>query len=74
MGAEQLTSNAVSTSNSNRLIGVRHLFRRELVTKKGGIVVIHVNSEVWHADYLTKPLGTGDLESHRDIVMNSRVG
>ena len=68
MGALQLASNPVSSSNSKH-IDVRHHFLRELVTK-GEIKTIHVLSEYQHADFLTKSMNTHSFRFHRDIVMN----
>lgn len=67
-GAIQIAKHPISNSNSKH-IDVRHHFLRERV-EENEIDVIHVPSELQHADFLTKVLPEKEFTFHRDFVMN----
>ena len=66
-GAIALAENPVGSNNSKH-IEVRIHFIREKV-EQGDVEVFHVESAQQHADILTKPLGRGSFELHRDFFL-----
>ena len=66
-GALHLANNPATTPNSKH-IDIRHHFLRERVAN-GEFNVVHVNSALQHADFLTKPLPKEDFFRHRNYVM-----
>ena len=67
-GALHLAKNLATTPNSKH-IDIRHHFLRERVAN-GEFNVVHVNSALQHADFLTKPLPREEFFRHRNFVMN----
>ena len=59
VGALHLANNPATKPNSKH-IDIRHHFIRERVAN-GGFGVVHVRSDLQHADFLTKPLHRGVL-------------
>lgn len=68
IGALKLANNPATTPNSKN-IDIRHHFMREHV-ERGGFKIIHVPSELQHADFLTKPLHYRSFCMHRPFAMN----
>jgi len=68
VGALHLANNPATTPNSKH-IDIRHHFIRERVAN-GEFRVVHVRSELQHADFLTKPLHREAFCTHRNFVMN----
>ena len=64
-GALHLANNPATTPNSKH-IDIRHHFLQE----REAFNVVHVNSALQHADFLTKPLPREDFFRHRSIVMS----
>ncbi|CAM9450595.1 unnamed protein product [Pylaiella littoralis] len=70
VGAIHLANNPATTPNSKH-IDTRHHFLRERVAT-GEFRVVHVQSELQHADFLTNPLHKTAFRLHRDFVTNIR--
>ena len=68
VGALHLANNPATTPNSKH-IDIRHHFLRERVAN-GEFRVVHVGSDLQHADFLTKRLHREALCVHRNFVMN----
>ena len=68
VGALQLVNNPATTPNSKH-IDIRHHFLRERVAN-GEFRVVHVRSDLQHADFLTKPLHREAFCVHRNFVIN----
>ena len=68
VGALHLANNPATTPNSKH-IDIRHHFIRERVAN-GEFRVVHVLSDLQHADFLTKPLHREAFCAHRNFVMN----
>ena len=68
VGASNLAHNPVTTPNSKH-IDIRRHFLRERVAN-GEFRVVHVRSDLQHADFLTKPLHREAFYVHRNFVMN----
>ena len=68
VGALHLANNPATTPNSKH-INIRHHFIRERVAN-GEFRVVHVRSDLQHADFLTKPLHREAFYVHRNFVMN----
>ena len=68
VGALHLANNPATTPNSKH-IDIRHHFIRERVAN-GEFRVVHVRSDLQHADFLTKPLHREAFYVHRNFVMN----
>ena len=67
VGALHLANNPATTPNSKH-IDIRHRFIRERVAN-GEFRVVHVRSDLQHADFLTKPLHREAFYVHRNFVM-----
>ena len=70
VGALHLANDPATTPNSKH-IEIRHHFIRKRVAN-GEFRVVHVRSDLQHADFLTKPLHKEAFCAHRDFVMNIR--
>ena len=70
VGALHLANNPATTPNSKH-IEIRHHFIRERLAN-GEFRVVHVRSDLQHANFLTKPLHKEAFCAHRDVVMNIR--
>ena len=68
VGALHLADNLATTPNSKH-VDFRHHFLRERVAN-GEFRVVHVRSDLQHADFLTKPLHRETFCVHRNFVMN----
>ena len=68
VGALHLAHNPATTPNPKHT-DIRHLFLRERVAN-GEFRVVHVRSDLQHADFLTKPLHREAFCVHRNFVMN----
>ena len=68
VGALHLASNPATTPNSKH-IDIRHHFIRERVAN-GEFRVVHVRSDLQHANFLIKPLHREAFCVHRNFVMN----
>ena len=68
VGALHLANNPATTPNSKHT-DIRHHFIRERVAN-GEFRVVHVRSDLQHADFLTKPLHREAFCVHRNFVMN----
>ena len=68
VGALHLANNPATTPNSKH-IDIRHHFLRKRVAN-GEFRVVHVRSDLQHADFLTKLLHSEAFCVHRNFVMN----
>lgn len=68
VGALYLGSNPATTPNSKH-IDIRHHFIRERVEREE-FRIVHVPTQLQHADFLTKPLHFGPFCTHRQFAMN----
>ena len=62
-------ANNPATKSHSKHIDIRHHFIRERVAN-GEFRVVHVRSDLQHADFITKPLHREAFCVHRDFVMN----
>ena len=69
VGALHLANNPATTPNSKH-IDIRHHFVRERVAN-GEFRVVHMRSDLQHADFLTKQLHREAFCAHRNFVMNN---
>ena len=68
VGALHLANNPATTPNSKQ-IDIRHHFIRERVAN-GEFRVVHMRSDLQHADFLIKPLHREAFCAHRNFVIN----